>query len=113
MIDGRSREGRFLRAYERMLLAHVGERPSITQRALISRAARMALHLELLDERALTDRHVFTQHDANYYVSWSNSLSRILARLGFEPSPPPKPPAPPLPQLTLSEIIASMKADAE
>jgi hypothetical protein len=52
-IDGRSGEGRYLRAYEKMLTDHVGGSPSIVQRALISRAARLALHLELMDERAL------------------------------------------------------------
>src|SRR5271168_3686027 len=57
LIDGRSREGRFLRAYERMLVEHCGGNPSIVQRALISRAARLALHLELMDERSLAGNH--------------------------------------------------------
>src|SRR5437764_9565956 len=52
-IDGRSREGRFLRTYEAMLVEHVGGKPSVVERALISRSARLALHLELMDERAL------------------------------------------------------------
>jgi hypothetical protein len=52
LIGGRSREGRFLRRYEAMLTEHVGGNPSIVQRALISRAARLALHLELMDERS-------------------------------------------------------------
>jgi hypothetical protein len=41
-IDGRSREGRFLRAYERMLAEHVGGKPSHVQRELIRRCARLA-----------------------------------------------------------------------
>src|SRR5215204_5360208 len=58
-IDGRSREGRFLRAYEKGLIEHVGGTPTITQRALISRTARLALHLELMDERALAEGRGF------------------------------------------------------
>jgi hypothetical protein len=84
LIDGRSREGRFLRSYERALLDHLGHEPSVTQRCLIQRAARLALHLELMDERSLAGDHVFTVHDHNHYVSWSNSLARMLARLGLE-----------------------------
>lgn len=83
-IDGRSRQGRYLRAYERMLTEHVGGNPSATQRALICRAARLALHLELMDEAALRDGKPFTAHDHNHYVAWSNALARILARLGLE-----------------------------
>ena len=54
-INGSSREGRYLRDYEKRLLAHVGGTPSVTQRALITRASRLALHLELLDQRALVE----------------------------------------------------------
>jgi hypothetical protein len=84
MIDGRSREGRFLRQYEGMLTEHVGGKPSVTQRCLIQRASRLALHLELMDERSLAGDHVFTVHDHNHYVSWSNSLARMLTRLGLD-----------------------------
>jgi len=91
LIDGRSREGRFLRAYERQLTEHVGGKPSIVQRALISRASRLALHLELMDERSLAGDHVFTTHDHLHYVSWSNSLTRLLARLGLTPAAAPQP----------------------
>jgi len=86
LIDGRSREGRFLRRYETMLLEHCGTRPSIVQKALCSRAARLALHLELMDERTLAGDHEFTTHDHMHYVSWSNALARLLARLGLEPA---------------------------
>jgi hypothetical protein len=46
----------------------------------------LALHLELLDERSLAGNHVFTAHDSTYYVSWSNSLARLLGRLGLRPA---------------------------
>jgi hypothetical protein len=89
-LNGRSREGRFVRHYESMLVEHCGGNPSITQRALISRAARLALHLELMDERALAGKP-FVEHDHNYCVSWSNSLARMLARLGFDAVKVPAP----------------------
>jgi hypothetical protein len=73
------------------LLDHIGHKPSITQRCLIARSARLALHLELMDERSLAGDHVFTTHDHLHYVSWSNSLARMLNRLGLEPAAAPEP----------------------
>jgi hypothetical protein len=90
-INGRSREGKFLRAYELALIEHVGGRPSATQRALITRTARLALHLELLDERAVVEGRGLSATDTHFYCVWSNSLARHLAKLGFEPTPPAKP----------------------
>jgi hypothetical protein len=57
------------------------------QRALISRAARLALHLELMDECVLAEGKTLTQHDYQHYCSWSNSLARMLVRLGLEVPP--------------------------
>lgn len=85
-INGSTREGRFLRSYERMLIEHVGGNPSITQRALISRTARLALHLELMDEKALKNGDVFGPTHHHFYVSWSNSLARHLEKIGFKSS---------------------------
>jgi hypothetical protein len=83
-INGRSREGQFLRAYEQMLIKHCGGNPSVTQRALISRTARLALHLELMDERALLDGKGFGPTDHHFYVSWANALARHLDKLGLK-----------------------------
>src|SRR5689334_18426168 len=69
-INGRSREGKFLRAYEKMLVEHVGGQPSVTQRALISRTARLALHLELLDEKAIKKDGGLTPTDCHFYAVW-------------------------------------------
>src|SRR5690349_11454796 len=77
-INGRSREGRFLRAYERMLTEHCGGSPSVTQRVLISRTARLALHLELLDERALKEGRGLSATDTHFYITWTNALARHL-----------------------------------
>jgi hypothetical protein len=91
-ISGRSREGRFLRTYEAALTEHIGGHPSVVQKAMICRAARMALHLELMDERSLFQGHPLTQHDYTHYCSWSNSLTRTLARLGLQPAAADKAP---------------------
>jgi hypothetical protein len=83
-INGRSREGQFLRAYEQQLIEHCGGNPSITQRALISRTARLALHLELMDERSLKNGRGFGPTDHHFYVAWSNALARHLDKLGLK-----------------------------
>jgi hypothetical protein len=83
-LSGRSREGRFLRAFERQLLDHLGHEPNTIERALIARASRVALHLELMDERSFVDGHRFGIHDHNYYVAWSNSFARLLGQLGMK-----------------------------
>jgi len=85
-ISGNTREGRFLAAYEAMLVEHVGGAPNIVQRALITRASRLALHLEIMDERSLAEGKPLTTHDHLHYVSWSNAIARLLARLGLEPA---------------------------
>jgi hypothetical protein len=87
LLDARSREGRFLRRYEKNLYDHVGGNPTIVERALISRASRVALHLELMDERSLAEGTVLGLHDHQHYVAWSNSLARILGRLGLKGAP--------------------------
>jgi hypothetical protein len=88
-IDGRSREGRFLRHYEESLIAHAGGTPTVTMRLLAARAARLALHLELMDERLFAGKQI-TSHDSRTYLAWSNSLSRILKELGLQ-APPARP----------------------
>lgn len=84
LIDGRSREAQFMRAYERMLVEHVGGQPSPVERALISRAARLALYLELLDAKALGGGEGLTDHDQRAYMSWHNGLRRTLESIGLK-----------------------------
>ena len=83
-LNARTRAGKFLKVYERMLIEHVGGDPSVTQRALITRTTRLALHLELLDERALKHGQGLSATDQHFYCVWSHSLARHLAKLGFE-----------------------------
>jgi hypothetical protein len=101
-IDGRSREGRFLSAYEAMLSQHVGGSPSRVQCELIRRCARLALHLELQDEKLLSGGPP-TDHSARHYLAWNNALVRTLRQLGLKSVPIER-------SLSLSEIVASAAA---
>ena len=83
-IKASSREGRFLRTYEQMLLDHLNGSASVTQRAVIVRACRIALHLELLDEQVFAAGKSLAQHDFTHYCAWSNALTRMLTSLGLE-----------------------------
>jgi hypothetical protein len=85
-IDASSREGLFLRAYERMLTEHVGGHPTVTQKIVIARACRIALHLELLDEQVFCTGKALTQHDYQHYCAWSRTLTQICDRLGLKPA---------------------------
>jgi hypothetical protein len=96
-IDGRSREGRFLRAAEAELIAHVGGEPSFTQRLLIRRAARAMLRLELLDGKMADGS--WTDHDARTFGGLSNNLRLCLRELGLKAVPKDKP-------LSLADIAA-------
>jgi hypothetical protein len=74
-----------------MLIEHVGGTPSVVQRQLITRAARLACHLELWDEQTLLHGGAFTATGHNHYIAWHNALSRTLARLGLQGAAPPAP----------------------
>jgi hypothetical protein len=96
-IDGRSREGRFLRAAEAELIAQTGGEPSFGQRILIRRAARAMLRLELLDAKMAVGS--WTDHDARTFGGLSNNLRLTLRELGLKPREKHKAPS-------LAEIAA-------
>jgi hypothetical protein len=82
-VDGRSKEGRFLRDVERELLAPLGPEPSFGQRLLARRAARLALQLELLDERAAQGKE-WSTHDLRAYHAMQNGLRLHVRELGLK-----------------------------
>ncbi len=98
--DGRSADAVLLRRTKAALCAHVGGKPSATQRALIDRAAQLTLHVARMDARAMEDGGL-SDHATREYLAWSNTLSRTLALLGLDavPAPPPRVP-------TVKEILA-------
>lgn len=81
-LDLRSWEGRFLRAFERQLSEHVGGAPSIVERLLISRLARVALRLELFDRKI--DGGSLTDHDARVYGALHGQFRLMLRELGMK-----------------------------
>lgn len=100
-IDGRSAEARVLARVREELLAHLGSRPSATQRMLVERAAWLTLYVTQLDRKAAQTGSM-TEHDSRTYLAWSNSLTRTLGALGLESAPARVP--------TIAEIFAAPAA---
>jgi hypothetical protein len=68
--------------FERELVAHVGGNPSICQKVLIRRAARILLRLEAFDTKL--DGGNFTDTDARVVNQLSNQLRLSLRELGIK-----------------------------
>jgi hypothetical protein len=83
-IDGRSREGKFLRRVEAELIAQVGGSPSFAQSLLIRRAARSMLQLELLDAKMASGN--WTAHDSRTQGGLNNAVRLALRELGIKPA---------------------------
>jgi hypothetical protein len=81
-LDGRSREGKFLRRVEAELVAQVGGSPSFAQSLLIRRAARSMLQLELLDAKMASGS--WTPHDARTQGGLNNAVRLALKELGLK-----------------------------
>ena len=64
------------------LVAHVGNAPSATQRVMIERAVWLSLQIALLDVKQ-AEGGTFTPHDAAFYISWCNTLTRLMRHLGM------------------------------
>ncbi len=101
LLDGRSREVLFLKHFRTELTAHCGGRPSAVQIKLIERAARLALHLEILDERLGTGTFG-DDKDSKTYLAWSNFLTRTLRQIGLKGAPPR--------QQTIEEVMKACSA---
>ena len=89
-IDGRSREGRYLRHCEVELSRHVGGSPSFVQKLLIMRAARAMLRLQKLDEKM--EAGTWTDHDARTFGGLNSALRLALRELGVNAASAAKPP---------------------
>ena len=85
-LDQRSREARIMAGVRADLTAHVGGKPSATQRMLIDRAARLSLQVAQLDAKMSTPDGL-TDHDHRTYLAWSNTLTRTLRTLGLTAAP--------------------------
>ena len=91
--NGNTREGRFVKAMERELLAQIGGEPTFTQRLLIRRVTKMMALAERLDEK-LTTGDTWTPHDARTFGGLNNAIRVALRDLGLKPVGKPKAPSP-------------------
>jgi hypothetical protein len=91
-LDGRVKEARLMNRVRAELIAHVGGRPSATQRLLIERAAILSLKAAQIDLKILAGEEL-TQHDNQHALAWLNSLRRTLVALGAEANTADKPPS--------------------
>jgi hypothetical protein len=96
-IDGRSKEGKFLRTIESDLIEQVGGLPSVAQSLLIRRIARTMLSLEILDFKLASGN--WNDCDARTQGGLNNNVRLSLTALGLRAVPG-------RPKETLSEYLA-------
>jgi hypothetical protein len=88
-VDGRSELGRFIRALEAELVAHVGGSPTITQKLLIDRVIRLRLQLDGLDTKLTAGD--WTPHDGRTYGGILNAYRLTMRELGMRAAAAPVP----------------------
>ena len=81
-LDGRSSDARAMRRVKIELIAHVGGKPSATQKALIERIVMLGHQIALMDARH--SEGGWTERDGRQYLAWVNSHSRLIGRLGMK-----------------------------
>jgi hypothetical protein len=86
LIDGRKAEAQFMKRIRDELTAHVGGKPSATQRLIIDRCAALSLRIHLMD-RAEARSAFLSEKNAREYLCWTAALSRLLRQLGLEEAP--------------------------
>ena len=101
VIDGRSKEGRFIRRYERDMIDQLGGSPTTAQLLLIRRVARAAVQMEMID-RQLAKGEI-SAHAARVFSALSNQVRLGLRELGLR--------AAPAPEQTLQQYLASRGTD--
>ena len=93
-LDGRSREGQYLKTIESDLIQQVGGSPSVGQQLLIRRIARAMLMLEILDLK-LANNDNWNQCDAATQGGLNNNV-RIVPQGTWNQGLPAKKPSNPL-----------------
>ena len=85
-IKKTTREGRFLTEFRAQLTKQVGGNPNFIQKQWIERAAKLALRIELIDEKTLgLDLHL-THTVLQKYTNLTNCLNQTLALLNIKDS---------------------------
>ena len=99
VIDWRTREGQTLITAREELTRHVGGKPNNVQKALIERAARLTLYIELMESEALK-AGTMSERNSRQYLAWVNALRLCLREIATSSS------APQDKALDLSDIVA-------
>jgi hypothetical protein len=87
LIDGRSKEAKFIQRHRAELAGHCGGSPSAVQTALIERCCWLALRLAQLEAKMAMGE--LTDHDSNYFIAWSNAYARTVSRLEVDSAASP------------------------
>jgi hypothetical protein len=85
--DGRTKESRLVKSLRSELVAHVGGKPSTTQRLLIDQACQLQLRLAMMDKTIDADTGAnfeMTERNQVQYLAWSGALTRLLRQLGMD-----------------------------
>jgi hypothetical protein len=80
-LDGRTLEAKLERQVTSDLTAHVGGAPSVVQRILIARAARLLVMIEGM-ERHMLDSGQMGDLAGRQLLAYTNSLRQVLVALG-------------------------------
>jgi hypothetical protein len=84
-LDGRTREAQRGRDVIADLTAHLGGSPSVPQRILIQRIAKLLVVIEVL-ERRLIEKGEVGDLAGRQYLAWVNSIRLLLQVIGIERS---------------------------
>lgn len=79
-LDARTKEGRHFASLVAHLTEFVGGKPSAIEQGLIHRAAWLSVRIALMDRRVGLNAEP-TERERNYYLAWSNALTRTLSQL--------------------------------
>lgn len=82
-MDRRTRAGKFWKAVEAELVAHVGT-PTAPQRLLIQSATLKATRLALMSDALLQGEDIHAESSQDKALAWLNSLRHDLQALGLE-----------------------------
>jgi hypothetical protein len=84
-LDWRTREAKLLTAIRVELTQHVGS-SSAVQRALIERASRLLVCLEVMDRQALESGGM-SERNSKQYLAWCGQLRLTLREIGVKAAP--------------------------
>jgi hypothetical protein len=102
-LDQRTAPVLFLKQHRNALIEHCGGRPSAVQQMLIERCCWLALRLSQLERKMATNE--LTEHDTQYFISWSNAYSRTVAKLGVKGTAPQA--------ASLADVVADINAGGD